>query len=114
VDATGKAPASSWPSNALVPDKPRRKAHVQRVRADFLDLDAPRDTLPPFPLEPQLVVESSPGRHHVYWLVERLPVDQFTPLQKALARRYQGDPVVSDACRASSIASTQGGPSWRA
>ncbi len=85
--------------NALVPDKPRRKAHVQRVRAVLLDLDAPQDTLPPFPLEPHLVVESSPGRHHVYWLVEGLPVDQFAPLQKSLARRYQGDPVVSDACR---------------
>ena len=45
------------------------------------------------------MVASSPARHHVYWLVDGLPVDQFAPLQKALARRYQGDPVVSDACR---------------
>jgi len=75
----------------------RRAENVVSIRALFLDLDGP-------PLHPvlaagapaHLVVESSPGKFHVYWLVSDCPLDRFSILQKALAARFNGDPQVHD------------------
>ena len=75
----------------------RKAADVERVRAMFADLDgAPLDPVLACDLEPHVVVESRPGRFHAYWIVEGLPLDQFTPVQKAIARRFGGDPKVCD------------------
>lgn len=76
--------------------KGRKAENVVRVRALFLDLDgAPlepaRDAL-----RPHIVVESSPGKFHLYWKVSDCPLGQFGPLQKAIARRFGGDSSVSD------------------
>ena len=35
-------------------------------------------------MEPHAIIESSEGKHHAYWLVDGLPVDQFTAVQKAI------------------------------
>lgn len=85
--------------NVLQPDAPRRKAeHVARVAAVFLDLDgAPMPTS--FPLEPTATVESSSGRHHAYWAVSDLPLEEFSTIQKTLAALYGADPVVHDLVR---------------
>lgn len=73
----------------------RKAEHVTRVRALFVDLDGA-----PLPgtwaLEPHIVVESSPGRFHVYWAVVNCPLDRFSAFQKALAVRFHGDPIVCD------------------
>ena len=75
----------------------RRKENVKRVRAVFVDLDgAPLDPLNQAKLRPQITVESSPGRYHAYWLIDGLPVAAFTPVQLALAQRFNGDPTVKD------------------
>ena len=74
----------------------RKKENVTVVRAVFLDLDgAP---LPDeWPIEPHLIVESSPGRYHAYWLVEgNFPLTQFEGVQKAIAAKFHGDPAVCD------------------
>lgn len=82
----------------------RKAENVQRVRALFLDLDTggaeslkrvlehcvARSTLP------ACVVESSPGKFHVYWAVRDCPPAGFGALQKALAATFGGDPAVSD------------------
>lgn len=75
-----------------------RQAHnVQRVRAVFLDLDgAPLAPVLAAGLEPHIVVESSPGKFHVYWQTDDCPLDQFERVQRALARRFGGDPSVHD------------------
>ena len=75
-----------------------RQAHnVQRVRAVFLDLDgAPLAPVLAAGVEPHIVVESSPGKYHVYWLTDDCPLDQFERVQRALARRFGGDPSVHD------------------
>jgi RepB DNA-primase N-terminal domain/Family of unknown function (DUF5906) len=75
--------------------KGRKEKNIVRVRAVFVDLDgAP---LPEkFHVKPHVVVESSPGKWHVYWLVKDCPLDQFTPLQKRLAAHYGGDVKVKD------------------
>ena len=73
----------------------RSAENVQRVRALFVDTDGapyPAD----LPLKPHLVVQSSPGRWHLYWLVDGVLLDSFSTLQKALAEFYGTDPSVND------------------
>jgi len=76
----------------------RRKAgDVNRIRAVIADLDgSPIEPVRSCPLEPHVVVESSPGKFHAYWLVDGLPLEQFKPVQKAIAARFGGDPAVCD------------------
>ncbi|MBK7793121.1 MAG: hypothetical protein IPJ62_11745 [Betaproteobacteria bacterium] len=48
------------------------------MRAVFLDLDgAPLAPVLAAGLEPHIVVESSPGKFHVYWQTDDCPLDQF-------------------------------------
>jgi putative DNA primase/helicase len=75
----------------------RTAVSVERIRANFADLDgAPLDPVLACDLEPHVVVESSPGKFHAYWMCEGVELDQFTPLQKAIAARFGGDPKVCD------------------
>ncbi|MDR7134526.1 hypothetical protein J2X06_001710 [Lysobacter niastensis] len=75
-----------------------KKADITRVRALWADFDRP--ALPcTLPLDPHIVVESSPGKYHVYWLVDDVPLDQFDPLQKAIAAHCGSDPSVCDLSR---------------
>lgn len=75
--------------------------HVKSVRAVFAEFDAAHsDNLPDeWPLEPNAIIESSPGNFHVYWRVEDLPLDEFTRFQKAIARRLGSDPTVCNIAR---------------
>ena len=78
-----------------------RQAHnVVRVRAVFVDLDgAPLAPILAAAPEPHIVVESSSGRFHAYWLCDDCPLDQFRRVQQALARKFSGDPSVIDLSR---------------
>jgi putative DNA primase/helicase len=77
--------------------KGRLTENVIRVRAVFLDVDEPRefDDLK-FPIAPHIVVETSPKCWHAYWLVDSLPLDEFKPIQQAIASALGGDPKVCD------------------
>lgn len=73
----------------------RNAKSVQWVRTLFLDSDGkPLPEKPP--LEPHLIVQSSPGKYHMYWRVDGLELTDFAPLQKALAEHYGTDPSVHD------------------
>jgi len=75
--------------------KGRSAANVVRVRAVFVDTDGavfPTN----LPLRPHIVVQTSPGRWHLYWLVDGLPLSEFPTLQEALAEHYGTDPSVKD------------------
>jgi RepB DNA-primase from phage plasmid len=78
--------------------KGRERANIVGIRAVFVDLDgAPIAPVTQWPLSPHMVIESSPGRYHVYWLVdETVALAQFAGLQKKLAKRFGGDPRVHD------------------
>jgi putative DNA primase/helicase len=77
--------------------KGRETTNVIRIRAGFGDLDgAPLEPVMGGPLLPHIAVESSPGRFHTYWNVTDMPLDQFEPLQKAIASRFSGDPSIHD------------------
>ncbi len=76
----------------------RSAENVRSVRALFIDTDgAPFPT--DLPLQPHLVVQSSPGKYHLYWLVNGVELNDFGTLQQALAEHYGTDPSVKDLCR---------------
>lgn len=75
--------------------KGRKKENVTGVRAVFIDLDG--EPLPDkWELAPHIVVESSPGRYHAYWIATDCPLDKFTSVQQALAVKFNSDPSVHD------------------
>jgi len=74
---------------------------ITRVRALFADFDqASESTLPRLLddlLPPSLIIESSPNKWHAYWLLEDgLPLDEFKPLQQAIAVSLGSDPAICD------------------
>lgn len=77
--------------------KGRAAGNVIGVRALFVDLDgAPLEPVLTAGPEPHAVIESSSGRFHAYWAVADCTLDRFGPLQRALARRFNGDTTVHD------------------
>lgn len=78
--------------------KGRQRHNILGVRAVFVDLDgSPLAPVMRWALSPHIVVESSSGRYHAYWLVDGTvtPID-FGGLQKRLAKLFNGDPTVHD------------------
>ena len=86
--------------NEVAPGKPRKAENIKRVRAVFADFDdASRDNLAALQcvaLEPSILVESSPGKLHAYWLVNDMEPKDFTPLQQAIAEKLGTDSKVKD------------------
>jgi predicted P-loop ATPase len=73
----------------------REEKNITRVRALFIDLDG--KPLPgSFHCQPHIIVESSPGRWHVYWLVKDCERNKFEALQKRLIDTYGSDESVHD------------------
>jgi hypothetical protein len=70
---------------------------IVRVRAVFADLDgSPLGPILACALQPHIVVASSPGKWHVYWIVDGLPLAQFAGVQRAIAARFGSDATVAD------------------
>src|SRR5450830_1746009 len=77
----------------------RKASDVIRVRALFADWDEVDTGLLAIAscgLKPHLVAESSPGRFHAYWLVSDCSLEEFTPMQKAIAAKLGSDPLISN------------------
>ncbi|MCW8832564.1 MAG: DUF3987 domain-containing protein [Colwellia sp.] len=74
--------------------------NIKAVRALFLDFDSTDidnlAVIESMPLQPNMVLNTSPGRLHCYWQLIDCPLDKFTSMQKALAKKYNGDLSVSD------------------
>mgnify|MGYP003565515199 CR=1 FL=1 len=78
----------------------RTKANVQRVRALFVDLDgAPIDPVVESAVPPDIIVTSSPGRYHAYWVGVECSLADFPIAQKSLAAKWDGDKAVNDTNR---------------
>ena len=72
---------------------------ITRVRAVFADTDgAPVEPIIDA-LKPHIVVETSPKNYHAYWLVADFPLDQFTPVQLAIATQFGTDKKVCNLSR---------------
>lgn len=74
----------------------RKTENVVNVRALFLDTDGAPMEPARDALRPHIIVESSPGRYHLYWLVSDCELSQFGKLQKAIAAKFGGDHSVHD------------------
>lgn len=85
----------------------RKKQNIVKVRALIADLDgAPLNNYKQFPLRPHAVVESSPGRYHIYWFVKDFPLKFFSAAQEALAGLCHSDPQIVDLNRAMRLPGT--------
>lgn len=75
----------------------RKETNIKAVRAVFVDLDgAPLEPVQNALLEPHIIVESSPGRWHAYWLVDDCPLYDFRRIQKTLIAKFNADKAVHD------------------
>jgi hypothetical protein len=75
----------------------RTMKSVVAVRALFIDLDgAPIEPVLKAEMPPHIVVESSPGRWHGYWLTNDCPLNAFKPYQQQIAAKFGGDMSVND------------------
>lgn len=84
----------------VVNDGGHTDKEITKVRAVFADTDgAPLQPIVDA-LAPHAVICSSLGKYHVYWLVEDgFPLDRFTPIQKAIAKKFGTDPMVCNLSR---------------
>ena len=80
--------------------------HVQHIRTHVIDLDdlvtatMNYDRACKADMKPHFAVQSSPGKYHIYWLVEPYTDNDFYTLhQRKLAQMYDGDPSINDATR---------------
>ena len=70
-------------------------------RAIFADDDTKKG-LKDYPLAPSMIVETSPGKYHVYWLLKpdrKIDRDQYERIQQGLVNHYGGDANARDIAR---------------
>jgi len=78
----------------------RKATDVIKIRACYADLDGvPLE--PVWEYKPSLVIESSPGKYHAYWLTELdegngVPLSSFRTIQESIIRTFNSDPKVKD------------------
>ncbi|MGO9122066.1 MAG: AAA family ATPase [Desulfomonilaceae bacterium] len=85
--------------------KARKAENVTDVRAVFVDLDgSPIEPITACEPRPHMILETSPGRYHAYWLTKDVALDEFAGIQTALAAKFQGDPSVKDLPRVMRLA----------
>lgn len=78
----------------------RTKKMVVRCRAVFMDDDNPREEpREDFPLTPSLIVNTSPGKYHYYWLTNTDDKDTWQKVQNGLINLYEGDSNAKDLTR---------------
>lgn len=70
----------------------RKDADVNRVRAYFVDQDKGSTELLFASAHPaDIIIESSPGKFHGYWLTGNAPLESFALRMHALADKFDGD-----------------------
>lgn len=78
----------------------RKKENIIKIRSTFIEDDSKagiaRDD---FPIRPNMIVNSSDGNYHHYFLVTDMALDQFTPIQNRFITSYQSDAAVKDISR---------------
>ena len=88
--------------------------NIIRARALFIDMDnadsvaRAQAIIQETRVEPSMRVMSSAGRMHAYWLSDDLLLDEFKPLQRAVAERFGSDKSVVDLPRVMRLPGT-----WR-
>jgi len=77
-----------------------KDSDVTSVRAIFADQDVPSSIAnESWPIDPHMIVETSPGRYHYWWLVDGLSREEFSPIQSKIASTYGTDRSVTNLAR---------------
>ncbi len=81
-----------------------KDASIVKIRAVYCDWDEPETAIQLCEkafrqLEPQIIVESSPGKRHAYWLVNDIAVDRFTLWQEHLIGLFNSDKTIKNTSR---------------
>jgi putative DNA primase/helicase len=76
----------------------RKLEHLIRIRAIWCEWDGD-GPLPDWPLAPHLIVESSPGKFHLYWLVTNCSTNEHARIMDAMTGKWGNDPNAEDAVR---------------
>jgi len=92
----------------------RKSSHVKTVRAVFADLDSvslqhaydqlSKNDQGALNLRPHMIVNTSPNKYHLYWLVENFPVAKFKSVQQSIAQKLGSDKAVCDLGRVMRVA----------
>ena len=83
----------------------RGNKFIKRIRFVWVDIDSAEQSpqimraLKEHMPRPSMLVQSSPGKYHVYWEVTDCPLDKFTFFQRQLAVQFATDGNVSDLSR---------------
>jgi hypothetical protein len=78
----------------------RCNQNVVRIRAIFVDADGvPLEPILAKAPPPHIVVESSPGKWHAYWLTNDTKLEEFKARQQAIAQKFGTDPSINDLSR---------------
>ena len=77
--------------------KGRKGDDIVRIRALWHEDDEGNE--PDFPIDPHIVVESSPNKFHRYFLTDLDQLDEFKAVQARLVQEYGSDPNASDISR---------------
>lgn len=90
--------------NETKPGTKRTKDKYVRTRAVWIDddgVDKHGGLTDPdkFPLEPNIVVNSSPGKYHYYWLTSTDDAEETEQILRGMAKEFHGDPKVTDRLR---------------
>jgi len=80
--------------NEMRGDK-RLKSETKSIRAIWIDDDKVRKKpRTKFPLEPSIVVETSRGKYHYYWLTSTTDIDGFERVMETMTNEYGNDKKV--------------------
>ncbi len=75
---------------------------ISQIRALWIDIDAANRSAETLSVvsrympKPSILVKSSPGKYHAYWLIDDLPVNQFKIYQAHLFNRFKTDPSMGN------------------
>lgn len=78
----------------------RKKENIKRCRAIWVEDDNKREApRTDFPIKPSMVVQSSPGKYHYYWLTSTTKFEEWDAVMQTMVDKWGCDPQARDISR---------------
>lgn len=77
----------------------RQDDNIVMARAIYIDDDQTGSRRTDFPIPPNIVVNTSPGKYHYYWLTSTDDMELYQRVQQCLVDDWNGDPNARDNAR---------------
>jgi len=85
---------------SLDPDRKRTKRMLKSIRSVYCEFDGgPSEPIPEWPIKPSIVVQTSPGKYHFYWLTKTDKIKEWDGVQQRIVNDYGGDKQAKDVTR---------------